>query len=145
MWGGATLIMAVLFLLLYRTRFGTAVRAVTDSAEGATLMGVSVARLGAAAFLLASVVGGAAGVLIASSQQQVTPYFGLWATVKGLTAMLLGGAGSLAGAVGGGLVLGIVEAQTLWQWGGQWRDLAAYALLLIAAAATWRAPTEDRP
>jgi len=99
MWSGATAIMLALFVLLYRTRFGTAVRAVADSSEAAALMGVNVSVIGAAAFLLASTVGGLAGVLIAQSQQQVTPYFGLWATVKGLTAMLLGGAGSLPGAL----------------------------------------------
>jgi branched-chain amino acid transport system permease protein len=138
MWGGATLLTAALFLLLYRTRFGVAVRALTDSREGAALMGVNVTAVGAAAFLIASAAGGAAGILIAASQQQVTPYFGLWATVKGLTAMLLGGAGSLMGAVAGGLVLGIVETEALSHWGGQWRDLAAYALLFVVAAARGR-------
>ncbi len=136
MWAGATLLMAALFLLLYRTRLGTTLRAVADSPEAATLMGVDVARIGVIAFVLASLVGGAAGILIMSSQQQVTPYFGLWATVKGLTVMLLGGAGSLSGAVAGGIVLGVVESEALWSFGGQWRDLAAYALLFAAAAAS---------
>jgi len=139
MWGGASLLTAALFLLLYRTRFGVAIRALTDSREGAALMGVNVTAVGAAAFLIASAAGGAAGILIAASQQQVTPYFGLWATVKGLTAMLLGGAGSLMGAVVGGLILGVVETEALSHWGGQWRDLTAYALLFIVAAARARA------
>ncbi|MBI3028582.1 MAG: branched-chain amino acid ABC transporter permease [Candidatus Rokubacteria bacterium] len=134
MWSGATLIMLALFALLYRTRFGTTIRAVADSSEAATLMGVNVAMVGAAAFLVASAVGGLAGVLIAQSHQQVTPYFGLWATVKGMTAMLLGGAGSLPGAVVGGLALGVVETQTLWHFGGQWRDLVSYALLFLVVA-----------
>ncbi len=134
MWSGATVMMLALFLLLYRTRFGTAVRAVADSSEGAMLMGVNVAAMGAAAFVVASAVGGVAGVLIASSQQQVSPYFGFWATVKGLTAMLLGGAGSLAGAALGGLILGVIETQALWHFGGQWRDLTAYALLFLVVA-----------
>ncbi len=146
MWGGASLLVAALFLLLYRTRFGTAVRAVTDSAEAASLMGVNVAGIGAAAFLIATAVGGVAGILIAASQQQVTPYFGFWATVKGLTAMLLGGAGSLTGAVTGGLILGVVEAQTLSFWGGERRDLVAYALLFLAACSRGRqAGAGDRP
>jgi len=62
MWSGATAIMLALFVLLYRTRFGTAVRAVADSSEAAALMGVNVSIIGAAAFLLASTVGGLAGV-----------------------------------------------------------------------------------
>ncbi len=142
MWSGATAIMLALFVLLYRTRFGTAVRAVADSSEAAMLVGVNVATVGAAAFLVASAVGGLAGVLIAQSQQQVTPYFGLWATVKGLTAMLLGGAGSLVGAVAGGVILGVVETQTLWHFGGQWRDLASYALLFLVIALGPRARGE---
>ena len=145
MWGGAAVLIATLFLLLYRTRFGLAVRAVTDSPEGAALMGIDVAAAGALAFLIASAVGGAAGALIAASQQQVTPYFGLWATVKGLTAMLLGGPGSLGGAVLGGLVLGVAETEALTFWGGQWRDLVAYALLFIVAAARGRARGGWRP
>lgn len=144
MWAGATGLMLALFGLLYRTRFGTAVRAVTDSAEAAGLMGINVPRVGALAFLVASLAGGVAGLLIASSQQQVTPYFGLWATVKGLTAMLLGGTGSLTGAVLGGLVLGVVETETLTLWGGQWRDLAAYGLLLAAVAVRGRARGVER-
>lgn len=134
MWAGASVIMLGLFALLYRTRLGTAIRALADSPEAAALVGVNVAAVGALAFLLASAVGGVAGVLIAASQRQVTPYFGLWATVKGLTAMLVGGAGSLPGAVVGGLVLGVAEVETLWLLGGQFRDLAAYALLLLAVA-----------
>ncbi len=144
MWSGATLLLAALFALLYHTRFGTALRAVADSSEGAALMGINVPVMGAATFLVASAVGGAAGALIAASQQQVTPYFGLWATVKGLTAMLIGGAGSLPGAVLGGVVLGVVETETLTRWGGQWRDLAAYALLLLAAALRGRMASDDR-
>jgi len=136
MWAGATALLLVLFGLLYRTRLGRAIRAMADSPETASLMGVNVPAMGALAFLVASAVGGVGGALIAASHQQVTPYFGLWATVKGLTAMLLGGAGSLPGAVAGGLLLGVVETESLWLLGGQFRDLAAYALLFLAAAAS---------
>jgi branched-subunit amino acid ABC-type transport system permease component len=135
MWAGATALLLVLFGLLYRTRPGRAIRAMADSPETASLMGVNVPAMGALAFLVASAVGGVGGALIAASHQQVTPYFGLWATVKGLTAMLLGGAGSLPGAVAGGLLLGVVETESLWLLGGQFRDLAAYALLFVVAAA----------
>jgi branched-chain amino acid transport system permease protein len=135
MWAGASALVAALFALLYRTRLGAAIRAVSESPDAAALVGIDVRALGVAAFLLASAVGGVAGLLIAQSQQQITPYFGLWATVKGLTAMLLGGAGSLAGAVAGGLILGVVETEALWYLGGQFRDLVAYALLLLVVVA----------
>jgi branched-subunit amino acid ABC-type transport system permease component len=133
-WAAAMAILLGLFGLVYRTRFGLALRGLADSPEGALLMGVNGPAIGAAAFVLASAVGGSAGALVAMSQEQVTPYFGLWATVKGLTAALLGGLGSLPGAVVGGLVLGVVETGTLSLFGGQWRDLIAYALLLGVVA-----------
>jgi branched-chain amino acid transport system permease protein len=132
MWAGAMAMGLLLFGFLYRTRVGRAIRAVADSPEAASLMGVDVGATGALAFLLASAVGGVGGALVAASHQQVTPYFGLWATVKGLTAMLLGGPGSLPGAVAGGVLLGVVETESLWLLGGQFRELAAYVLLFLA-------------
>lgn len=61
---------------------------------------------------------------------------GMWATAKGLIAMMLGGLGSLPGAVAGGLLLGLVEAHALAQAGPQVRDLVAWGLLL-AVLALW--------
>jgi branched-subunit amino acid ABC-type transport system permease component len=55
--------------------------------------------------------------------------FGMWATFKGLIAMMIGGLGSTHGAILGGLVLGIVEAHSQWHFGPQVRDLIAYLLL----------------
>ncbi|MBI4636795.1 MAG: branched-chain amino acid ABC transporter permease [Candidatus Rokubacteria bacterium] len=134
---GATALTLGLFLLLYGTAYGRAVRALTDDAEAASLMGVHAGRLGTSAFLLACLVGGAAGLMIALAHRQVSAYFGLWATVKGLTAMMLGGPASIGGAALGGLALGLTETGALWLWGGQYRDAAAYALLLLVIV--WRA------
>jgi branched-subunit amino acid ABC-type transport system permease component len=60
---------------------------------------------------------------------------GMWFTLKGLLAMMLGGLGSLPGAVLGGLALGLLEAHSQWFFGPQTRDLIAYALLFILLAA----------
>jgi branched-subunit amino acid ABC-type transport system permease component len=86
-------------------------------------------------FALASAIGGLAGFLIAASHEQVTPMLGMWSTMKGLLAMMLGGLGSLPGAVLGGLALGLLEAHSQWFFGPQYRDLIAYALLFILLAA----------
>ena len=72
-----------------------------------------------------------AGFLLLSTDQQITPHFGLWATLKGLTAMMLGGMGSLVGAVLGGLAMGIIEAQTQWYLGNEYRDLSVYLVLFL--------------
>ena len=80
---------------------------------------------------LASAVGGAAGFLVLAVDQQVTPMFGMWATFKGLIAMMLGGLGSIPGALAGGLVLGVIEAQAQWYFGPQIRDFLTFAMLFL--------------
>ena len=128
---------AVCFLmwkLLYRSRFGVAVRAVIDDPRAAGLSGINVPRILMLVFALASAIGGLAGFLIAGSQEQVTPMLGMWSTLKGMVAMMLGGLGSLPGAVAGGLVLGLVEAHTGWFLGPQLRDFLIYLLLFVLLA-----------
>jgi branched-chain amino acid transport system permease protein len=116
-------------LLLYRTRVGLALRAIINNPVAAHLVGINVKASVSFAFALASAVGGVAGYLVLAADQQVTPMFGMWATFKGLIAMMIGGLGSIPGAVLGGLVLGIVEAHSQWYFGPHIRDLIAYLLL----------------
>jgi branched-chain amino acid transport system permease protein len=131
MLGAATAVCAALWLILYRTRFGVAARAVTDSPLAAELSGISVPRISMGVFALASAIGGLAGFLISASFEQVTPMLGMWSTLKGLLAMMLGGLGSLPGAVAGALVLGLVEAHSQWFLGPQLRDFIAFLMLFI--------------
>ena len=86
------------------------------------------------AFAGASAVGGVAGFLVLAVDQQITPMFGMWATLKGLIAMMIGGLGSVPGAVLGGLLLGVIEAQSQWYFGPQIRDLVAYFVLFAFLA-----------
>jgi branched-chain amino acid transport system permease protein len=116
-------------LLLYRTRVGLALRAIINNPVAAHLVGINVKASVMFAFALASAVGGVAGYLVLAADQQVTPMFGMWATFKGLIAMMIGGLGSIPGAILGGLVLGIVEAHSQWYFGPHIRDLIAYLLL----------------
>jgi branched-chain amino acid transport system permease protein len=135
----AVAVCAALWLLLYRSRFGIAVRAVIDDPTAAGLSGIGVARVFALVFALASAIGGIAGFLIVSSHEQVTPMLGMWSTLKGMLAMMLGGLGSLPGAVAGGLALGLLEAHSQWYLGPQFRDFIAYLLLfaLLALRPPW--------
>jgi branched-chain amino acid transport system permease protein len=134
MLGSAAAIGAGLYLLLHHTRFGRALRAATENPLGARLLGIDVGGMRLRAFGLAAVVGGIAGFLVAATDQQVTPMLGMWATMKGLVAMMLGGLGSLRGAVAGGLLLGVVEAHAQWHFGPQVRDLVAFLLLFACLA-----------
>jgi len=127
----AIAIVAALHLLLHRTRFGLGLRAVVDNRTAAHLVGIDVRLVSLLAFALASAIGGAAGFLVLASDQQITPMFGMWATLKGLVAMMIGGLGSLPGAIVGGLLLGVVEMHSLWYFGPQVRDLSTYFLLFL--------------
>jgi branched-chain amino acid transport system permease protein len=148
MLGCATLACLGLHRGLTRTRFGLAVRAVVDNVDAARCVGIDVARIFLLVFALASALGGLAGYLISAAHEQVTPMLGMWSTHKGMIAMMLGGLGSLPGAVIGGLVLGILETHTQWLAGPQYRDLTAYlvlfALLALRPAGLWGAASAWR-
>jgi len=115
--------------VIFRSRFGLALRLIISNQTAAHLVGVDVKAAMAGAFAFASAVGGFAGYLVLAVDQQITPMFGMWATIKGLIAMMIGGLGSIPGAILGGLILGIVEAHSQWYFGPQIRDLMAYLLL----------------
>lgn len=125
--------------ILYATRFGIAVRAVIDDPRAAELSGINVGAVSLRVFALASAIGGLTGFLIVASHEQVTPMLGMWSTLKGMLAMMLGGLGSLPGAIAGGLALGLIEAHSQWYLGPQFRDFIAYLLLfaLLAARPRW--------
>ena len=121
----------LLHFFLYRTRPGLAIRAVSDNPLASSYMGIHGSSVLFLAFMLVSVMGGLAGFLILSSDSQITPFFGLWATFKGLIAMMLGGMGSLLGAILGGLLLGVVEANAFWYGDPVIRDISAFLLLFV--------------
>ena len=123
--------MGLLYLFLNKTRVGLLLRAASDNPSTAFLLGARVGRLGMATFALAGLLGGTASFLILSGDSQVTPFFGLWSTFKGLVAMMLGGVGSLPGAVLGGLLLGLVEAYVLYGFGAEYRDISTFGLLFL--------------
>jgi branched-chain amino acid transport system permease protein len=125
--------------ILHGTRFGIAVRAVIDDPRAAELAGINVGAVSLRIFALASAIGGLTGFLIIASHEQVTPMLGMWSTLKGMLAMMLGGLGSLPGAIAGGLALGLIEAHSQWYLGPQFRDFIAYLLLfaLLAARPPW--------
>ena len=104
----ASLILMVALVALFRaTRFGRAMRAVAQNQTAARLVGIGVERVYSGAWVLAALVGGIAGVLIAPLTFLSTK-MGLVA-INGFTAAVLGGFGSLPGAVAGGMLLGVIE------------------------------------
>ena len=130
---GATVTAAVgLFFFLKTTKAGQALRATAQDSEAAQQMGVRVNRVNATAFALASALGGLAGVLVGLYYNTVSPAMGFQAGLKGFTACVLGGLGSIPGAMAGGLILGVSESLGVAAFGSSARTLVAFALLLAA-------------
>jgi branched-subunit amino acid ABC-type transport system permease component len=122
---------ALIFLLIYKTSFGRAMRAVAERPEAAQILGVSVRRVNVLTFVLTSAMAGVIGFFTAVSVGAARPDLGVFVTGKGLVVMVLGGLGSLPGAIVGGLVLGILEFQATWFLGATYRDMMAFLILFM--------------
>ncbi|BAF60531.1 branched-chain amino acid ABC-type transport system, permease components [Pelotomaculum thermopropionicum SI] len=123
-------LVAALKVLLARTRLGKALRAVAENPEAAGLMGVNVNSVMAAAVVMASALGGAAGVLVGLQFNAVSPTMGIAYGLKGLAIIIVGGMGSVAGAVAGGLLLGAAEVLAIAYIGSSYRDAVAFIILI---------------
>lgn len=103
-------IMAGLWLLVERTRLGRAMRATAQSKEVAELMGVNVDRVISATFIIGAAIAAIAGVMVSAYYGLAHYYMGFMLGLKAFSAAVLGGIGNIAGAMLGGLLLGVIEA-----------------------------------
>jgi len=106
----AVLMMAGLVLLVQHTRMGRAMRATAENPQVARLMGVNIDRVISSTFILGSALAAVAGILVAANYSIAHYHMGFILGLKAFTAAVLGGIGNLAGAVVGGLLLGIIES-----------------------------------
>jgi branched-chain amino acid transport system permease protein len=128
-----------LHLFVNRTRIGTAIRAVAQDPDTASLMGVAVNQVIALTFFVGGAMGGLAGVLFGLHYSLVNPYSGFVPGIKAFTAAVLGGIGNIPGAVLGGMVLGLVEAfagsylsiLTNGAFGAEYKDVFAFVILIL--------------
>lgn len=133
----SVVMMLVLAAALKFTKIGRAIRATSQDRDAAAQMGVPVNRVQSIAFMVASGLGGLAGVLVAAYFTTIAPTQGFQIGLAGIAAATLGGLGSLVGAVVGGLVLGVVEAFGVGLWGDSVRSLITFGVLL---AVLWIRP-----
>ncbi len=127
----AVLSMAVLMYLLYRTRLGLATRAVSQQPVAAQLCGMSLGHVNALTFAITGALGGVAGALIGSAVGMLSPLLTAPLTVKGLIVTVIGGLGSIPGAIIAGLLVGAAENVFQFLRGVTERDIYVMLLLFV--------------
>jgi branched-subunit amino acid ABC-type transport system permease component len=125
-------LIAGLAIWLQHSRLGLRIRALSSSQAAAQVCGFNILRLRYMGTAVSCALCGLASCAVLSMDGQVTPMFGMWVLIKGLTCALLGGLGSVRGVLGGAILLGITEAHAQSLWGPIGRDAATWGLLLLA-------------
>ena len=119
-----------LLLLLKRTAFGKAVRAIGDDEEVSKVVGIDTKTVIAVVFFIGAVLAALAGVL-SGHDTAIQPKMGLLLLLKGWIASVVGGMGNLYGAILGGFALGMVEQFGIWDLAGEWKDAISFILLVL--------------
>lgn len=127
----SALLMILLTILINYTKTGKAMRAVSFDMQAASLMGISVNRTISFTFALGSVLAAAGGILYASAYPQIDPVMGSMPGLKAFVAAVLGGIGSVPGAMLGGFILGIAETLTKGYINSQYADAISFSILII--------------
>ena len=123
--------MAALTLLVKKSKMGKAMRAVSEDTGAAQLMGINVNRTISFTFALGSALAGIASVLYCAAYPQATPTMGSMLGLKAFVAAVLGGIGSIPGAMIGGLAIGLAEAMVSAVGLSVWKDGIVFAILIV--------------
>lgn len=127
----SAILMILLNFLVNRTKTGKAMQAVSFDLEASALMGINVNRIIMITFVVGSVLAGAGGVLYATAYPQVDPVMGYIPGLKAFVAAVLGGIGSVPGAMAGGIILGVAETLTKGYLSSQYSDAISYIILIV--------------
>lgn len=126
-----TFSMLILTLFIRYTRMGKAMRATSQDRMMAMLIGINVDRIISVTFIIGSALAAIGGILIASHIGQINFYIGFIAGIKAFTAAVLGGIGSIPGAVLGGFILGLTESFATGYVSSDYEDVFAFSLLVL--------------
>jgi branched-chain amino acid transport system permease protein len=129
--GVSVTLMVGLQFLIFHTRIGTALRAVSYSSEAASLMGIDVDRAISLTFVLGSMLAGAAGVLVGLSNPKIEPLMGIMPGLKAFVAAVVGGIGNVPGAMAGGILMGLSEVLVVGYVSSTYRDAIAFVILIV--------------
>jgi branched-chain amino acid transport system permease protein len=123
--------MGLLQYIVYGTKFGRAMRAVSFNFETASLMGIPTDRVISMTFILGSMLAAVAGILFGLSYPKIDPLMGVMPGLKAFVAAVLGGIGNVPGAVVGGLLIGVIEAFVGGSQFSNYRDAIAFVILIV--------------
>lgn len=127
----SVLLMYALSFWLGKTKAGKALRATAENLETASLLGVDVKRTITMTVIIASAMGGIAGILVGMAFNSVTPQMGLSIGLKGLAIIILGGMGNVKGAMAGGLILGLAETFVVVYGNSGYKDAIAFVAIIV--------------
>jgi branched-chain amino acid transport system permease protein len=125
----AALLIIAMTLFVEKTKTGQAIRAVAENRDAAILMGVNVKTIPLVVFGISTSLGVCAGVMV-GSLFAIAPGIGEWLVVKGFAVLILGGLGSIPGAIVGGLVLGVTEALAAGFVSSAYKDVIAFVVMI---------------
>ncbi len=125
------ILMGILFYIIHRTKFGLSMRAVSYNLNAARLMGINPDKVIAMTFVIGSALAGVAGVLVGTYYQSVSPNIGMMYGLKAFVAAVLGGIGSIPGAVAGGIILGVAEVIGIAFLSSSYKDAIAFGILIL--------------
>lgn len=121
---------AALWLFIKNAKLGKAMRAVADDPLAASVVGINPEKIILATFAIGSMLAGVAGILV-SYETNIEPTMGMNAILKGIIASIIGGIGSIPGAMFGGLFLGLAENFGIWKISAGWKDCIAFVILIV--------------
>lgn len=119
-----------LFFFMKKTKIGKAMRAVADNKEVAEVVGISAEKIYRWSFIIGSLIAGVAGILV-GLEQNLEPTMGTGLMIKGFTGAVIGGIGSVPGAILGSFLLGFAENFGIWFLPSGYKDAIAFTILLI--------------
>lgn len=129
--GTAIVLMLLLRFVVFKTKIGTAMRAVSFNISAASLMGINIDTIVSFTFVIGSSLAAAGAVLYASIYSKIDPLMGIYPGLKAFVAAVLGGIGNLAGAAIGGLIIGLTETFVTGYISPTFRDAIAFSILIL--------------
>ncbi|MFM6728679.1 MAG: branched-chain amino acid ABC transporter permease, partial [Dolichospermum sp.] len=124
------IVVSIITYFVNYTKYGKAMQAIAEDQITASLLGINPDKFIVLTFFISSFLAGLAGTLVASSVSIAGPYFGIGFGLRGLAVIVLGGLGSIPGAVLGGLLIGVIEAFVPSEYSG-YKDAVAFGILFM--------------